>query len=45
MANTALVRQLQRAGLGADVLNATLLTLELDGKIVSLPGGRYQRKG
>lgn len=35
----------QRAGLGAEVLNATLLTLELDGKIVALPGGRYQRKG
>lgn len=35
----------QRSGLGADVLGATLLTLELDGRIAVLPGSRYQRKG
>ncbi len=34
-----------RAGMGADVLGATLLTLELDGHVSVLPGGRYQRKG
>ncbi len=33
-----------RAGMGADVLGATLLTLELDGLVSVLPGGRYQRK-
>ena len=32
-----------RSGLAIDVLNAALLTLELDGRIASLPGGRYQR--
>ncbi|MDR3410765.1 MAG: DNA-processing protein DprA [Formivibrio sp.] len=34
-----------RTGTGADVLGAVLLTLELDGLIAVLPGGRYQRKG
>ena len=33
-----------RSGLSADTLNATLLTLELDGVVSALPGGRYQRK-
>ncbi len=32
-----------RSGLAIDALNAALLTLELDGRIASLPGGRYQR--
>lgn len=32
-----------RCGLTADVLSVMLLHLELDGLIVSLPGGRYQR--
>lgn len=34
-----------RSGLSAEALNATLLTLELDGHVSALPGGRYQRKG
>lgn len=34
-----------RTGVGADVLSATLLTLELDGLVSVLPGGRYQRMG
>jgi DNA processing protein len=32
-----------RSGLPVEVVSATLLKLELDGKIVSLPGGLYQR--
>ena len=32
-----------RTGLGADLLLGDLLTLELDGLIATLPGGRYQR--
>jgi DNA processing protein len=32
-----------RSGLAVDVLTARLLELELEGKIASLPGGRYQR--
>lgn len=32
-----------RTGLAADALLARLLPLELDGRIVPLPGGRYQR--
>jgi len=32
-----------RSGLPAEVVSATLLTLELDGKIAGLPGGLYQR--
>lgn len=34
---------MQLSGLTSDILSAMLLTLELDGKIVSMPGGRYQR--
>jgi DNA processing protein len=33
----------QRSGLTADALLARLLTLELEGHIAQLPGGRYQR--
>ena len=33
----------QRTGLTLDALSAKLLTLELDGRIASLPGGRYQK--
>jgi len=33
----------QRTGLTLDALSAKLLTLELDGHIASLPGGRYQK--
>lgn len=33
----------ERSGLTSDALSAKLLLLELEGKIVSLPGGRYQR--
>ncbi|MHB1084731.1 MAG: DNA-processing protein DprA [Thiobacillus sp.] len=33
----------QRSGLTLDALSAKLLTLELDGRIASLPGGRYQK--
>jgi len=32
-----------RSGLPAEVISATLLKLELDGEIASLPGGLYQR--
>ncbi len=32
-----------RAGLTADALSVILLRLELDGRVSSLPGGRYQR--
>jgi DNA processing protein len=31
-----------RSGLGVDVLSARLLELELEGRVASLPGGRYQ---
>ncbi|MCB1956663.1 MAG: DNA-processing protein DprA [Rhodocyclaceae bacterium] len=34
---------LQRSGLTADALSAILLTMELDGRITRLPGGRFQR--
>jgi DNA processing protein len=33
----------QTTGLTLDALSAKLLTLELDGRIASLPGGRYQK--
>lgn len=33
----------QRTGLTLDALSAKLLTLELEGRIASLPGGRYQK--
>jgi len=33
----------QRTGLTAESISAMLLTLELDGKVSSLPGGTYQR--
>jgi DNA processing protein len=33
----------QRSGLTADVVSAMLLSLELEGKVAGLPGGRYQR--
>jgi len=33
----------ERSRLTAEVVSAMLLTLELEGKIASLPGGRYQR--
>ena len=33
----------QRSGLTADVVSAMLLQLELEGRVASLPGGRYQR--
>lgn len=32
-----------RSGLTSETLSAMLLVLELDGKVASLPGGRYQR--
>jgi DNA processing protein len=32
-----------RSGLTADVVSAMLLQLELEGRVASLPGGRYQR--
>ncbi|MBI2308327.1 MAG: DNA-protecting protein DprA [Rhodocyclales bacterium] len=32
-----------RSGLTADALSVILLQLELDGRVASLPGGRYQR--
>ena len=32
-----------RSGLTAEVVSAMLLQLELEGKVASLPGGRYQR--
>jgi DNA processing protein len=34
---------IQRTGLTAEVISAMLLTLELEGKVSSLPGGVYQR--
>lgn len=34
---------IERTGLAVDDLLARLLTLELDGRIAQLPGGRYQR--
>jgi DNA processing protein len=33
----------QRTGLTLDALSAKLLTLELDGRVAALPGGRYQK--
>lgn len=33
----------ERSGLTSEALSAMLLLLELQGKVVSLPGGRYQR--
>jgi DNA processing protein len=33
----------QRSGLTPEVVSAMLLALELEGKVASLPGGRYQR--
>jgi DNA processing protein len=33
----------QRSGLTPDTVSAMLLQLELDGRVASLPGGRYQR--
>ena len=33
----------QRSGLTLDALSAKLLTLELEGRIAPLPGGRYQK--
>lgn len=33
----------ERSGLTADTLSVMLLHLELDGRVASLPGGRYQR--
>lgn len=35
----------ERSGLAAEVLSVMLLHLELDGRIASLPGGRYQQIG
>jgi len=32
-----------RCGMGADVVSASLLKLELQGLIAALPGGQYQR--
>ena len=32
-----------RSGLGADSLSVMLLNLELDGRVVTLPGGRFQQ--
>jgi DNA processing protein len=34
---------IERSGLTGETLSAMLLMLELDGKVASLPGGRYQR--
>jgi DNA processing protein len=42
-APTTLDTLAQRTGLTLDALSAKLLTLELDGHIASLPGGRYQK--
>lgn len=36
---------IQRSGLTSEEVSAMLLTLELEGKIAGLPGGRYQRLG
>jgi DNA processing protein len=43
VAPTAADTLAQRTGLTLDALSAKLLTLELDGQIASLPGGRYQK--
>jgi DNA processing protein len=32
-----------RSGLTTDVVSVMLLHLELDGRVATLPGGRYQR--
>jgi DNA processing protein len=42
-APTTLDTLAQRTGLTLDALSAKLLTLELDGHLASLPGGRYQK--
>lgn len=42
-APTTLDTLAQRTGLTLEALSAKLLTLELDGHIASLPGGRYQK--
>ncbi|MCA1979503.1 MAG: DNA-processing protein DprA [Thiobacillus sp.] len=42
-APTTLDTLVQRTGLTLDTLSAKLLTLELEGHIASLPGGRYQK--
>jgi DNA processing protein len=42
-APTTLDTLAQRTGLTLDALSAKLLTLELEGHIATLPGGRYQR--
>lgn len=42
-APTTLDTLAQRTGLTLDALSAKLLALELDGRIASLPGGRYQK--
>ncbi len=42
-APTTLDTLAQRSGLTLDALSAKLLTLELEGRIAALPGGRYQR--
>lgn len=42
-APTTLDTLAQRTGLTLDALSAKLLTLELEGRVASLPGGRYQR--
>jgi DNA processing protein len=34
---------MERSNLTSDALSATLLMLELENKIASLPGGHYQR--
>jgi DNA processing protein len=34
----------QRSGLAAHIVSATLIDLEMDGYIISMPGGRYCRK-
>ncbi len=36
---------IERSGLTSESLSAMLLLLELEGKVASLPGGRYQRTG
>jgi DNA processing protein len=41
---TSLDALLARSGLTVDRLSAILLTLELEGRVASLPGGRYQRQ-
>lgn len=42
-APTSLDSLAQKTGLTLDALSAKLLTLELDGRIAALPGGRYQK--